>query len=116
MLIGIMKNPVLYTIYEYDTDLFITMFCENKDRPQMKCDGKCYLSKMQKEQNEKDASNMLKQLQTEIVYYNPVTPVYIAGNEVRFIEETEKTSYYNRLYSFLFTSYLVKPPEVATLS
>jgi hypothetical protein len=74
------------------------------------------LSKMQKEQNEKDASNKLKQLQTEIVYYNPVTPVYIAGNEVRFIEETEKTSYYNRLYSFLFTSYLEKPPEVATLS
>lgn len=116
MLIGIMKSPVLYAIYKYDTDLFITIFCENKSRPQMKCNGKCYLAKMQKEQNEKDASDVLKQLQTETVYYNFISPVYVANNEFLFVEEPEKISYYNRPYSFLFTSHLVKPPQTAALS
>ena len=111
-----MKNPVLYTIYEYDTDLFITMFCENKSRPQLKCNGKCYLAKMQKEQNENDASNRLKQLQTEIVYFTPISPLSIAGNKICLKEESKQTPYYKEIYSFLFTSHLVKPPEVATLS
>ncbi len=106
---------MLYTVYEYDTKLFVTMFCENKDRPQLKCNGKCYLSKMQKEQDEKDAESRLKQLQTEIVYYNATTSIYIAQNVLRFVEETEQSAYYNRLYSFLFTSRLVKPPETAIL-
>lgn len=116
MLLSIMKNPVVYTIYKYDTSLFITMFCENKDRPQMKCEGKCYLAKMQQEQNENDAANRLKQLQTEIVYCNFLTPVYIAGNEGCVIEKTKKTAYYNTLYSYLFTSHLVKPPQTSSIS
>ena len=112
MLISIMKNPVLYTIYEYDTNLFITMFCENKDRPQLECEGKCYLSKIQKEQNKKDATNVLKQLQTEIAYYNPIKPIYIIDNKLYFVDRTEQIAYYNKLYSFIFTFHLVKPPEV----
>lgn len=111
-----MKNPVLYTIYKYDTDLFITMFCENKSRPQLKCNGKCYLAKMQKEQNENDASNRLKQLQTETVYFTLTTQLSVTGNEIYLKEESKQTSYKNKIYSFLFASYLVKPPEVATHS
>lgn len=111
-----MKNPVLYTIYEYDTDLFVTMFCENKDRPQLKCNGKCHLAKMQKEQSEKDAENRLKQLQTEVVFYNSTTPVYFVKNELCVVEKTGTIAYYNKSYSFLFTLDLVKPPDTASLS
>ncbi|WP_143559472.1 hypothetical protein [Sphingobacterium sp. JB170] len=113
---SIMKNPVLYTIYEYDTKLFVSMFCENKSRPQLKCNGKCYLAKMQKEQEDNDASNRLKQLQTEVVYFNVVTPVYIVSDKLLFVEEVKPPAYYNQLYSFLFTSHLVKPPDTSALS
>lgn len=116
MLISIFKNAVLYTVYEYDTSLFVSVFCENKSRPQLKCEGKCYLAKMQEEQDKEDAANMLKQLQSEWVYYNSFSPIYIAEHEVGFVEEVTQTEYYNKSYSFLFTSHLVKPPEAIRLS
>lgn len=111
MLISIMKNSVLYALYDYDKELFISIFCENKDRPQLKCNGKCKFAEMQKEQNEKDANNRLKQLQTEIVYYYPISSLDIAYNDFYSEEIVRKEAYLNSLYSFLYTSQLVKPPD-----
>lgn len=88
------------------------MFCENKERPQLKCNGKCKLAKMQKDQNENDAANRLKQLQTEMVYYYPIPSFSIVNNDLCSEEIVRKTTYFNSLYSFLYTSQLVKPPDV----
>ena len=115
MLLSIVKNPLLYTIYKYDTDLFIAMFCENKDRPEMKCNGQCFLAKMQKEQDRKDADNRLKQLQAEGVYCYFATPLHIVGTSFDVTENSEQTVYYNRLYSYLFIFHSNKPPESAVL-
>jgi len=110
MLLSITKNTVLYAIYEYDIRLFVTMFCENKNRTELKCNGKCKLAKMQHEQDEENAASRLKQLQTEIVYFFPVKPIPWAGNhppqqrKIIFL-------YYEHPYSFELISRLVKPPE-----
>jgi hypothetical protein len=55
MFLSMMKTTILYTytMYEYDRASFIKMFCINKYRPQLKCNGQCKLSKMQNEENEK---------------------------------------------------------------
>ncbi len=110
-----MKNAVVYSIYEYDKTLFISLFCENKNRSQLKCNGKCYLAKMQKEQDKKDAADLLKQFQTEIVYYNSALPVYHLSDAPSFCAKEEPIAYYNKRYSFLFTSHPVKPPEAIVL-
>lgn len=102
---------MLYAIYEYDTNLFATMFCKNTDRPQLKCNGKCKLAEMKKEQNEKDVANRLKQLQSEIAYYYPISSLNIAYNDLYSEKIVRKAAYLNSLYSFLFTSQLVKPPD-----
>lgn len=105
-----MKNNVLYTIYKYDTGLFISVFCENKDLPQLRCNGKCKLAKMEKEQSEEDASNMLKQLQTEALCYNEIKHFHgnYPGNPIA--EVLKHTAHYNFSYSFLYTKRFVKPP------
>lgn len=107
-----MKTSILYTIYEYDKTFFIELFCVNKDRPQLKCNGHCKLAQMQREQNEKSADNILKQLQSETIYFSPVL-MSLTGNDRSFvIDKTQLPSYYNHLYSFLFTSKLLKPPAI----
>ena len=45
--------PLTYTYYYVDQTDFIAQFCDNIDKPEMKCDGKCHL----KEVTEKDATN-----------------------------------------------------------
>jgi hypothetical protein len=111
MLISLMKNTVLYTIYTYDSKLFITLFCENIDRPQLKCNGKCEMAKMQKENKEKNASNTLKELLSKITFYNSNKPFYLADNNVCLLDKPEQSAYYNNLYSFLYSSRLLKPPK-----
>lgn len=107
-----MKNSVLYTLYEYDAKMFVSVFCENKNRPQLKCNGKCFLAKMQKEQDKKDASNVLKQLQTEVVFYNPTILFQIVHHETGYTEILKPKAYYNQQYSFLYSAYTIKPPGV----
>jgi hypothetical protein len=57
----------------------------------------------------------LKLLQSEIVYYNSSVPVHFFNKEVFSIEQAEHITYCNRLYTFLFISCLVKPPEIYAL-
>ncbi len=113
MLLSMMKGTMLYAIYEYDNAFFIELFCVNKDRPQLKCNGQCKLAQMQREENEKKADDMLKQLQSETTYFFPVRSTSLPGNDFLLMPcKTKLPVYYNHLYSFLFISKPVKPPEI----
>lgn len=111
ILLGMMKTTILYTLYDYNRATFIEMFCLNKDRPQFNCDGKCKLAEMQKEENEKRAHDLLKQLQLDVVYFSPIKPVNLTGNQLLCLSAKMPFSY-GPDYSFLFTSRSVKPPEM----
>ncbi|MFC0318733.1 hypothetical protein ACFFI0_10450 [Olivibacter oleidegradans] len=112
VLSGIMKNTILYTIYEYDKASFIAMYCKNKDRPQLKCNGKCKLAKMQQEENEKNTANALKQLQSEVICFYPLRTTPFSDKEhCFFILPTNGIVTDTQLYSFIYVSKLVKPPE-----
>ncbi len=112
MLLSMMKTSVLYTIYEHDKAFFIELFCINKDRPQMECNGQCKLAQMQQEKNEKSADDILKQLQSETVYFSPVSMSLISYDRSLMTNKTKLPSCYNHLYSFLFISKLLKPPAI----
>ncbi|WP_353723083.1 hypothetical protein [Dyadobacter sp. 676] len=45
MLIKVWVIPLLYLDYEIRREYIAANFCENKNRPQMHCNGKCYLAK-----------------------------------------------------------------------
>lgn len=44
-----LRVPATYIYYMTATEDFIERLCENKDRPELNCDGKCYLAKMLQE-------------------------------------------------------------------
>lgn len=41
-----LRVSLVYSWYTLDIDSFIEQLCENKDKPELACDGKCYLSTM----------------------------------------------------------------------
>lgn len=52
--------PIFFANYELRKTYIIKNFCINKNRPEMNCDGKCYLAKQLKKAeqgNEKQATN-----------------------------------------------------------
>jgi hypothetical protein len=45
MLIKVWVIPLLYLDFEIRRDYIVKNLCVNRNRPQMHCDGKCYLAK-----------------------------------------------------------------------
>lgn len=87
------------------------MFCVNKELPQMKCEGKCKLAKMQQEESDEKSANTLKQLQTEGIYFlslfNDSSSLYGDFGDAMGISHKP---FYNRLYAFIFMAKPIKPP------
>ncbi|KAA6440988.1 hypothetical protein FEM33_04640 [Dyadobacter flavalbus] len=45
MLVKVWVIPLLYLDFEIRREYIVANLCENRTRPQMHCDGKCYLAK-----------------------------------------------------------------------
>ena len=55
--------------YAFDMDSFVERLCENKDRPQLQCNGKCYLSEMITENTKEDApSPLILEWEPQVLY------------------------------------------------
>lgn len=97
----------LYGVYELDQQLFIELFCENTDKPEMHCNGSCMLSKMN-EQEPSDAGQPIQFdiLQFQMHFYND--GAHDTGEpDIAWIEHP---FYYSDLYSSLHYSDVFRPP------
>lgn len=64
-----MRITAVYSWYALDLDSFVEQLCENKDRPQLQCNGKCYLSKMMAENSKEEApSSMMLEWEPQVFY------------------------------------------------
>lgn len=107
-----MKSSILYAVYGFNREVFIELFCVNKDRPDLHCDGKCELSRMFREKQEENASRLLVQLQLENQYFPPCFSFKFA--EMPAVSGTESVPAPLRpdTYSFDFIKKNRKPPQV----
>lgn len=98
-------------LYKVNTTLFVSLLCENKARPALKCNGKCKLAQMAKEQDKQDGATALAQLQQEVfLYYQE--PVNLLNAPDFTDSKTNAFAFYsNNRYSFLYLSRNDKPPE-----
>ncbi len=111
MMFCITKNSALYTFYSLNTNAFISLFCENINKPALKCNGECQLSKMAKEEQKAQAEKVLSSLAQEVFLFHqhneiensPLTPaIQIAVNLTVFPKEN---------YSYLYFFRNDKPPQ-----
>ena len=95
--------------YALFTEDFVERFCENKERPELNCDGKCTLSKMLlEESNDKVPPINIDFLKTETVLFLE------SGLEIEFavyFKETPKNTNYINHYSFNLPKKEVQPPR-----
>lgn len=53
-----LRFSFIYSWYALDIDSFIEELCENKDRPELQCNGTCYLSKMMAEKDDSSSNKL----------------------------------------------------------
>ena len=96
--------------YALFTEDFVERFCENKERPELNCDGKCALSKMLLQESKDETPPMnIEFLKTETVLFLE------SGLEIDFavyLNETSKNTNYTNHYSFDLLKKELQPPRV----
>ena len=96
-------------------DYIVNVLCENKDKPELQCDGKCYLKQMLAQESEQNQQNPFgdKQL-IEISQILNVVPTFNLDS-INLSGYDEKTSigFLQNLKSFLFITKMVQPPELS---
>ena len=104
-----LKTASVLSYYALFTDDFVERFCENTARPEMKCDGKCALSKMllQETEDEKTPVN-IDWLKTETILF--VAPL-ISFDFLKLPQTELNELQYSVLYDFHFSERINHPPQ-----
>ena len=108
ILFNSMRVSLTFSYYKIDPIGFIEQLCENKDKPELACNGKCHLKKIT-ESNSEDSNlpNQLIDFKEILLYYVNSTKYSF---ELKTIEQKSKTLYNNH-YSFLNEYDHFHPPK-----
>jgi hypothetical protein len=95
-------------------DYIAKVLCENKAKPELKCNGKCQLMKeLAKAADEEKPISPTKKTQTqetEILFFEEIKP--LVAEQTNSLSETIVNSYYSNLYFHLESDNFFHPPTV----
>ena len=109
ILFSSLRVSINYAYYELDPVGFIEKLCENKDKPELQCNGKCHLKKVAENstdnQQEPAKSTSLKEITLFVINKLEYT--------ISKIKKTEDKNFkYKNLYAFSSIHQIDHPPQV----
>ncbi|GAA3522814.1 hypothetical protein GCM10022393_41850 [Aquimarina addita] len=101
--------PFLY--FQLNVDYIIENYCINKERPQLQCNGKCYLMNQLSEQNplgETDGTIRISESFFPLYFQDTTvdTSISLLNNTSGIVQSS-----YSYLYSFLYSGEIDPPPK-----
>lgn len=94
------------TCYNY----IVNELCINRDKPELLCNGKCYLMTQLSKSSEKESSN--KENSTEIKYESQILFLQNTGGFIPLVFHLKSTisTHYKNLYYYLLVHSFFHPP------
>lgn len=86
--------------YHVNKDYIARVLCENRDKPQLNCDGKCYLAKQLKAQQDKQDKETIERVQN-----TPVLQLFCQESFVFAFREILHVERRNTLFAYLIALY-----------
>ena len=97
--------------YAVNYDYISAVLCINKSKPELHCNGKCYLSKELAKTNNSDSSPLNKTKNSGQKILDICTLPEITGiNKAESFLSVHSNFPYETAYSFLFLKHIFKPP------
>ncbi|WP_397363019.1 hypothetical protein [Olleya sp. R77988] len=104
------RASLTYAYYKIDPIGFIEALCENQDKPELECNGKCQLKKVANSQDkEQKTPESILDFKELILFTESVST--ITFNNKKSIKKQNLIAYQN-LYSFNNNSDCFHPPQV----
>lgn len=108
----------LWPIAEYimNYDYIVNVLCENKDRPELQCDGKCYLAQMLAEESEQNQNDPFNEERSKVeiqhlTFFESLVEVDLSLDFL--IDKKQSHSTFKNFISTLFTTDFSQPPELS---
>lgn len=99
----------MVSFYLVDNSSFTELFCVNQDKPEMECNGKCELSKLNKDSTSDEKPSHLDFLQRQVVlFFNPMQNLEV----FQFSEEREPATAYLNNYKYQHLPRIIHPPSL----
>jgi len=105
------RVSLTYAYYKLDPIGFVENLCENKDKPQLQCNGKCQLMKVAESQNsDQNTPESIIDFKELILYPSPNPSFQLT--QYTPIRRQYFSSHYLNLYTFNNTNDCFHPPRV----
>ncbi|MFA7446316.1 MAG: hypothetical protein WCY89_10245 [Flavobacteriaceae bacterium] len=106
LLFSSMRAGFMLGFYVIDSESFIELFCVNKEKPELHCDGKCELSKLAHQ----DDANSERPSYLDIFHRELVYTPHLNLEIYFFASKTLHRYAYQNSYLFLFSTSHDHPP------
>ncbi|WP_093366965.1 hypothetical protein [Psychroflexus sediminis] len=104
------KSAFWLSYYIVFTDNFIENYCENTDKPELECDGKCFLSDVLDKKETETPKNASIYLESKLIFTTVLFETDIVLDS--FILQKPHTFFYTSLYKFHYLQSSFKPPAI----
>lgn len=102
------SQAVIVVDYLINTEVITKVFCINKAKPKMHCNGRCYLAKQLKKDEDKKSKNF--EISAEILVICQSSNLKINDKKVEFPLYRKDTFTYNEPLAFIFSGTIFHPP------
>lgn len=100
---------VLYGLYNLNQPLFVELFCINKDKPEMHCDGTCMLSKLDDQQAQNQNQPVIYDLsQYQLTFVTHTFDFQFFSPVLN--QDVKPFLHYKNFYTSQFLEDLFRPP------
>ena len=102
------KSAFWLSYYMMFTTNFIETYCENQDKPDLECDGKCFLSDVLTEKETESPKHASIYLETKLVFSVPNFRLLPAPKWT--VSKKHTLDVYKSFYTYTFIDSSFKPP------
>ena len=101
---------IITTVFYFQQSTISKTLCENRDKPKMHCNGKCYLAKQLKKEEKKDKG--IQKVNKEIVEFFMIVPESYSYDLTFYHSKKEYSSFsLDKKYDSVLAS-LLRPPII----
>ena len=107
--------PIIFADYELRKDFIIKNYCINKNRPELHCDGKCYLAEQLKKAEQEDQKQATGNFISKLLSFESDIKTNLFTNYFpakRFSEKSIQNFQYKNRISHLHAFSFFHPPQV----
>lgn len=98
-------------MYQINSELFIALYCENKGRIDLKCNGACQLYKLAGDEEKKEINKILKQVCFEQVLNDNKENYFLVPLISYFSDKVPQNGLWCHNYIFSWQYHLIQPPD-----